>query len=55
LDIDFSFLVRGLVFVALGLGFLFTNLWLVRKSREKAEEPPEALAASDTPKGGAAQ
>lgn len=55
LDIDFSFLVRGLVFVALGLGFLFTNLWMVRKSREKAEEPPEAPAASDAPKGGAAQ
>lgn len=55
LDIDFSFLVRGLVFVALGLGFLFTNLWMVRKSREKAGESAEAPDASDAPKGGAAQ
>lgn len=31
LDIDFSFLVRGVVFVLLGLGFLATNLWMVRK------------------------
>lgn len=34
LDIDFSFLVRGIVFMLLGIGFLITNLWLVRKKKE---------------------
>jgi len=34
LDIDFSFLVRGIVFILLGIGFLVTNLWLVRKKKE---------------------
>lgn len=53
LDMDFSFLVRGLVFVALGLGFLFTNLWMVRKSREKAAENPDTPEDPAAPKGGA--
>nr|WP_173812885.1 DUF2157 domain-containing protein [Dendrosporobacter quercicolus]NSL48818.1 DUF2157 domain-containing protein [Dendrosporobacter quercicolus DSM 1736]SDM52509.1 Uncharacterized membrane protein [Dendrosporobacter quercicolus] len=35
-DIDFSFVVRGLVFVILGIAFLVTNLLIVR--RKKSEE-----------------
>lgn len=31
LDIDFSFIIRGLVFMLLGLAFLGTNLYLVRR------------------------
>lgn len=31
LDIDFSFIVRGLVFMLLGIAFLGTNLYLVRR------------------------
>jgi hypothetical protein len=38
LDIEFSFLVRGVVFVLLGIGFLVTNLWMVRKKKEVTHE-----------------
>ena len=36
-DADVSFLVRGLAFIVVGVGFLLTNLLLIRKSRERVE------------------
>ena len=35
-DADVPFLVRGLGFIGVGLGFLITNLMLVRRTREAA-------------------
>jgi len=34
-DSDFDFLTRGLVFIALGAGFLYMNFRMMRKSAEK--------------------
>jgi hypothetical protein len=39
-DADVSFLVRGLVFIAVGLGFLTINLLLVRRSRQRVKSDP---------------
>jgi hypothetical protein len=36
-DADVSFLVRGLVFIVVGVGFLLTNLLLIRRGRERVE------------------
>ena len=36
-DADVSFLLRGLGFIGVGVGFLVTNLLLVRKTRARAE------------------
>lgn len=38
LDISFSFVARGVVFVILGAGFLITNLIMVRRKSEVEEE-----------------
>ena len=37
-DANFSFIIRGLVFVTLGLPFLFTNLVLARRQGRQAGE-----------------
>jgi hypothetical protein len=34
-DVDFSFLVKGVVFILMGTGFLITNLILVRRTRQE--------------------
>jgi hypothetical protein len=36
-DADVSFLVRGLAFIVVGVGFLLTNLLLIRRGRERVE------------------
>jgi hypothetical protein len=36
-DADVSFLVRGLAFITVGVGFLLTNLLLIRRGRERVE------------------
>jgi hypothetical protein len=34
-DTDFSFLLRGLAFVTLGIGCLVVNVWLMRRGRRQ--------------------
>lgn len=35
-DTNLSFVLRGLLFVALGLGFFFTNYWMIKKLKKDA-------------------
>ncbi|HET9300371.1 MAG TPA: DUF2157 domain-containing protein [Candidatus Polarisedimenticolaceae bacterium] len=39
-DADVSFVVRGLAFIAVGVGFLVANLFLVRRGRRQVEVTP---------------
>ncbi|HNK42078.1 MAG TPA: hypothetical protein PL002_12905, partial [Flavobacteriales bacterium] len=38
-DSDLSFVVRGLLFIAVGCGFLYMNLRMVRQRSEQRHEP----------------
>ncbi|MEP6647404.1 MAG: DUF2157 domain-containing protein [Saprospiraceae bacterium] len=37
-DVDISFAFKGLLFVAVGLGFFFANYWMMRKKKVKSEK-----------------
>jgi hypothetical protein len=35
-DTDFSFVVRGLVFIGVGVGFFATNYYMIKKRKKQA-------------------
>ena len=33
-DTDISFVLRGVIFLLMGIGFILTNVWIIKKSKE---------------------